>query len=227
MPEGRPWKAGRRWDSDATHRLLKGFSSGILSVVYVDERRKKMKKACAILTILLFVSVVAMAQPVEKKKWEFSTAISYSNFKYSSGGYSYTEYVLNIPLRLGYFAWKGLEIEPEIMLTKWKGEDMGWLLGAGLAYNFATANKKLVPFVRGGIGFGNGFSYLDTISGSSGVHCTAPNLGAGLKYLVGGSAALRLEYRFTHNHLSGGGIDDGGSENVNSHLIFIGISVFF
>jgi hypothetical protein len=184
-----------------------------------------MKKILAVFAVLLFVGTLAQAQPIETKKWELGTAISYTSLRYSEPGYASSTYMWSVPIRVGYFVWKGLEIEPELMLTKFKGGDTAWLLGGHLVYNF-LAPKNFVPFVLAGISFGNGISYAGLIEGSSDVHSTAPHFGAGLKYVVGSSAAVRLEYRYTHYRLTGT-VDDGGSETYDSHQVFLGVSIFF
>jgi hypothetical protein len=180
-----------------------------------------MKRTVIFLTLVMFaVATVAMAQPFEKKKWEFSTALSFTSFS-QSGGYSQS--VLNIPLTVGYFVWKGLEIQPEIMLTKFKGDDAAFLASLNLAYNFLM-QKKLVPYVLAGFGLGNGFSYVGIVEGSSGTHATALNFGAGAKYLVGTAAAFRAELRYSHYHFTESGFTPF---NYNSFQFFTGISLFF
>jgi hypothetical protein len=179
-----------------------------------------MKKALVILTVFFFFgTLVAAAQPAGKK-WELGLALSFSSYKFSGDTESTT--LLNIPLRVGYYVWKGLEIEPEIILTKPKGEDTGYLLNANFAYNFKTAGS-LQPFVLAGVGFGNGFTVAPYVIGDSEFNATVLNFGGGVKYLVGSSAAIRAEYRYSHNHLSYSGF----SENLNTHMFLMGVSVFF
>ncbi|HUM35064.1 MAG TPA: outer membrane beta-barrel protein, partial [Candidatus Saccharicenans sp.] len=140
----------------------------------------------------------------------------------------------NLPLRAGYYIWKGLEIEPELMLTKAEGADAGFILAANLAYNF-NLKGNLRPFILAGIGFGNGFTVANIAEGDSDVNATVVNLGLGVKYLIGNSAALRLEYRYTHNHMKYDYVieaitiqqAESGTENVNSHQILAGVSIFF
>jgi hypothetical protein len=72
-------------------------------------------------------------------------------------------------VRFGWFLWKGLQLEPEVMFTIPIGEDKGdmaYFLAGHLVYNF-KASPKLVPFVGGGAGIGNGIPFLGWVEGSS------------------------------------------------------------
>jgi opacity protein-like surface antigen len=182
-----------------------------------------MKKALVILIVFFFLgTVVASAQPAGKK-WEVGGSFSFASFKFSGDTESTT--VFNLPVRLGYYIWKGLEIEPEIMYTKFEGSDAGYLLSANFAYNFklpSTAN--IIPFVLAGVGFGNGFSFAGIVEGDTSMNAFVYQFGAGAKFLVGSSAAFRAEYRFQHNELSETGFP---SETISSHQILVGISIFF
>jgi len=180
-----------------------------------------MKKLCVFLVGLLFLGATfAASQPVAGKKFELGTSFAFSNFKFSDSTGSYT--VWNLSLRLGYFVWKGLEIEPEVMLQKFEESDLAYSLCGNLAYNFKTSGN-LVPFVLAGAGIGNGFSVGPIIEGDSGVTAFLLNFGGGVKYVIGNSGAIRLEYRFTRNHITEGDLFD----NVNLHWILIGVSLFF
>jgi hypothetical protein len=180
-----------------------------------------MKKFFVFLTVLLFAGATfAAAQPVSGKKYELGTAVSFSVFKFS--GSSDSESILTMPVRFGYYVWKGLEIEPELMLIKFEGSDLTYNLNANLAYNFKTAGK-IVPFVLAGAGVGNAFAVGPYMEGGEGLSAFLLNFGAGAKFLFGNSGALRMEYRFTRNRLS----DEGVSENLNTHCVLIGVSLFF
>lgn len=161
------------------------------------------------------------AQPVKGKRFELSTSASMWNVKYEG---EETETVLNLPLRIGFFIYKGLEIEPELFLTiPEETENTGYLILGNLSYNFKAADR-LMFFVLGGAGFGNSaqtFSYV----GDWELNITAFNFGAGMKFLVGDSAAFRIEYRFTKYHGENGGW--WGELNRTDNNIFIGFSLFF
>ncbi|MDD8021005.1 MAG: porin family protein [Acidobacteriota bacterium] len=179
-----------------------------------------MKKAVVSLAVILFFcTLVASAQPVGKK-WEVGFGLSYSNFKLGDESI----YIFNIPFRVGYYVWKGLEIEPEVMLTKIKDMDFGYNLAANVLYNFQLQGN-LRPFILAGIGYGNGFAPHDSLYiGESDTNSLLINAGAGVKYLFGDRAAIRVEYRYSYNHLTW---DDDYSENVNVHKVLTGISLFF
>jgi opacity protein-like surface antigen len=182
-----------------------------------------MKKMMALTVVaVLLASTAALAQPLVTKKWELSTAISFTSFSLS--GATGSETVVNIPLRLGYVIWKSLEVEPEIMYTKFKGSTAGYLISGNVLYNFLNVHKSLVPFVLAGIGFGNGLTYAGISEGSSDVNSLALHFGAGVKYVVGNSAAFRLEYRYSHYHLTETGFSP---DNYNFHQLLTGISLFF
>ncbi|MGB4298010.1 MAG: porin family protein [Candidatus Saccharicenans sp.] len=180
-----------------------------------------MKKAVLGLVVVLFVCTLAVsAQPVGKK-WEIGFGLSFSNFKFE--GDSGSTSILNIPFRVGYYVWKGLEIEPEVMLTKISDMDFGFNLAANLLYNFQLQGN-FRPFILVGFGYGNGFAPYDALYiGDSDTNSTLINAGAGVKYLFGDRAAIRVEYRYSHNHMKW----EEYSENVNTHKVLTGISLFF
>ena len=180
-----------------------------------------MKKIAAFLAVLLLVGVTfAASQPVAGKKFEFGTSFSFSSFKFS--GDTDSTSVLSLPLRIGYYLWKGLEIEPELMAMKFEDSDFAYHLSGNLSYNFKAG--QVVPFILGGAGFGNGFSVGPLVEGASGVRAFLINAGAGVKILIGQSGAVRIEYRFTRNRLSEPGFEP---ETLNSHQVFMGLSLFF
>lgn len=181
-----------------------------------------MKKLCVFLAVLLFMGATfAMSQPVPGKKFEFSTAFSFTSIKFS--GSSDSDTLLSLPVRIGYYIWKGLEIEPELILMDFDPGDTAFNLNGNLAYHFKTSGH-LVPFLLAGAGFGNGLAYGALVQGGTSITATLLNLGGGIKYVIGNSGALRVEYRYTHNRLSKGTSLD---QNVNLHQVFIGLALFF
>ena len=185
-----------------------------------------MKKLGVVLAIVFFLgATLAMGQPVPGKKFELGTSISFSSIKVS--GFSGSETYLVLPVRVGYSIWKGLELEPELLVTSihyTDGGHTGFNLSANVAYNFKVPGR-LVPFVLGGVGAGNGYAMGPIVSSSTGTNALLINGGAGAKYLFGQIAAIRMEYRYTHNRLS----KSGGAliQNASFHQIFIGFSLFF
>ena len=152
---------------------------------------KHIRVLCIFLFAILSVKVL-FAQPIKGKKFEFSTSASMWVIK---DEYGEDEAVLNLPIRLGYYVFKGLEIEPEIFYSIQDAEDDGFLILANLSYNF-TFSEKDVVFILGGGGFGNSPQYF-TVVNNVDIIISAINFGIGLKHLVGNSAAIRIEYRYT------------------------------
>lgn len=175
----------------------------------------------------LIITAHSIAQPLEGKKFEFSTSASMWNVKSGDGE---TETIINLPIRIGFFVFKGLEIEPELFFTiPEESEDIGYIILGNLSYNFKIS-KNLMLFVLGGGGFGNG-QRLFGIVWDNDMDVSVYNFGAGIKYLVGDSAALRIEYR--HTKYSGETTETSWWGTWTDKLdrtdnnILIGISIFF
>ncbi|HVP89807.1 MAG TPA: outer membrane beta-barrel protein [Terriglobales bacterium] len=202
-----------------------------------------MKKISLLMAFLLVFGVAfAASQPVEGKKFEFSTGLSFWSYSFhyqnEPTGYKDVETYFNIPFRLGWFFWKGLELEPEFMLTayhesysytgySYKYSETGWLLSGNLLYNFKMKNPHLLPFVLAGFGFGNGVPYGEYIEkwGST-AKATTPNFGVGLKYVFNKTAALRLEYRYRRFRIKQ--TEEGVSiSHVTLNTVIGGLSLFF
>ena len=149
-----------------------------------------MKKAVLSFVVILFAcTLVVSAQPAGKK-FELGFSGSFTSFKFSYESDSTT--VFNLPLRAGYYIWKGLEIEPELMLTKAEGADAGFILAANLAYNF-NLKGNLRPFVLAGIGAGF-FSPKDSTLEDETKF--SAQVGAGTNYRFTDNLLLRLDVRW-------------------------------
>jgi hypothetical protein len=190
-----------------------------------------MKKTFVFLAIALFLGATfAASQPVPGKKFEFGTSVNLFSIHYEyEYGYSSSWTILNVPIRFGWFVWKGLEIEPEVIMTipmsDGKGGDMSYFAAVNLAYNFKMKGK-LVPFVGGSAGFGNGIPYMGWVEGGSGEKVTAFGGLAGVKYLLGDIAAIRAEYRLLRYSWKDD-YDPMYDETGTIHQILVGLSVFF
>ena len=186
-----------------------------------------MKKVCVFLAVLLFLGATfALSQPVPGKRFELGTSVSFYSVKYEyADGFTNSWTVLSVPIRFGWFVWKGLEVEPELILTIPMGKDRSataHFLQANVAYNFETSGK-FVPFIGGSAGFGNG---IPNMGWSSGDKATAFGALAGVKYLLGNIAAIRAEYRlFWYNWKDF--VNPDFDETGTVHQILIGLSVFF
>jgi len=182
---------------------------------------EKMKKILGISFAIFFVTFSvrgAFGQLPNNKRFEFSTSASMLNYKYQDED---THTWINVPLRIGFFVYKGLEIEPELFLTMptEETEYTGILFLGNVSYNF-KGSKKFVPFILGGAGIGNGpqaFSFANDLDR----RFTAINFGAGIKWLAGDSAAIRIEYRFIKYS------DEYGYSDRTDNNIYIGVSIFF
>jgi hypothetical protein len=185
-----------------------------------------MRRLCVSLALLLVLGAAfAAAQPVPGKKFELGTAIALWSYSYENEDYSNSYTLLNVPVRFGWFFWKGLQLEPEIILTIPIGEDGGdvsYFLTGNLVYNF-KASPKLVPFIGGGAGVGNGIPFLGWVEGGSNAKSWAFDGLAGIKYLVGNAAAIRAEYRFMRYEWE----SDWSDETGIIHQVLIGLSIFF
>jgi opacity protein-like surface antigen len=180
-----------------------------------------MKKIAAFLIMAVFLMAAgAFAQSAQEKRVEFSTSASFTTYKYEHSSESTT--LLNVPLRLGFFVWKGLEFEPEVEFTiPDDTEDTGVIFRGNISYNF-RASKKTFPFILAGGGVGNAVKML-TWAADTNETVTVLNFGAGIKQLVGESAAIRLEYRFSRYSWS----SDWASSYRIDHEFLAGVSLFF
>ncbi len=187
-----------------------------------------MKKVSVFLVCLLLLGAAfASAQPVEGKKFEAGTAVDYTGL--NAGGSNAGCY-LYVPLRFGWYVWKGLEIEPELALNipLKHGFDMTCIGTLNLFYNYKIG-KKFVPFAGGGLSIGNAYPLVQfpmgEMMGDASMDTAAMNLGGGLKYLLTDSVALRAEYRCSLYRVSWDG--SAGHEDLSYHKVMIGLSYLF
>lgn len=170
-----------------------------------------------VLTIV--ISVGTVSAQTEKGDKEFSIAASFSSWKPEDA--NETWWAANLATRLGFFATGKIEIEPEIILSKWKDEDPGFVFSGNLAYNLSpiASGSKTVPFVLGGLGFSNTTVVLGNITWPSfeDKGWIVLNLGSGLKIFLPKPVAIRLGYRFQKLF---------GDRDYSKHYILLGISIF-
>jgi hypothetical protein len=181
-----------------------------------------MKKLSIALVLLLAAGAGLASAQVVPGKFELGTSASYYNLKFE--GETSMSY-LNLPVRFGWYAFKGLEVEPEVQLFIPMG-DFGGTTGyqalAKLLYNFRLAGG-LEPFIGAGVGGGNGIPYIGIIETSDGSKSLAYLGLLGLKVHVGNSAALRIEYRFNRASWQS---DYSEKEWGTFHQVLVGISLF-
>jgi hypothetical protein len=180
-----------------------------------------MKRVIIVLTVFFFLGTLVVSAQPTGKKWELGGGFSYTSYKFK--GDTTSEWAYNFPLRVGYYVWQGLEFEPEFMLTKYKGEKAGTIFNLNVAYNFMSPGS-IQPFILAGIGFGKGTPVANVAVPIDPFNAFLINLGGGVKCLIGNSAAVRFEIRYTHNHLTA---TDYVAENVSIINFIVGFSVFF
>ncbi len=170
-----------------------------------------------IVTVLLPLAT-ALAQ-TKRGDLEFSLAASFTASKAENTNEYWT--ALNVPVRLGFLVTNAIEIEPELLLSKFKEVDAGYVLSCNLAYNFGQMNSasQTIQFLFAGLGFSNTIQALPNIAfyGRVSDNWTVLNLGGGLKMFMPKPVALRLEYRF-QNYF--------GDDSVTNHYLLLGVSVF-
>jgi hypothetical protein len=192
------------------------------------------KRMFGIVLMVLILAAAASAQPVPGKKFEFSTGAYFWNVKFKGATESTT--ILNVPIRFGVFLLKGLEFEPEVLLTiPDESDSTGVIFLGNFSYNFKVG-ETVVPFILAGGGYGNAEEVFSMASKQAeGVGIAVIDAGLGVKLLFGHTAALRVEYRF---------VNYSGSKTVSynygwgsythtydfgrtDHKVFTGISLFF
>ncbi len=184
-----------------------------------------MKRNCAFLVVFVLLSAIVSAaeEPVKGKKFEFSTAVSFSSAKQL--GTDNTVSVLTIPVRFGWFIYRGLEIEPEAQLNSADGGRLNYFLQVNLTYNF-KAPLNLVPFIGPFAGFGSESPVIG-IGGSEGAKVSAFGGIIGVRCLMGKSAALRAEYRLKWLTHDAPYMGDLGPQKWRINELFVGLSIFF
>ncbi len=101
---------------------------------------------------------------------------------------------------------------------------VGALVSGHLLCHFQPA-ARTTPFLLAGAGIGNGREILGVVA-DSGTTIKAFHAGGGIKTFLSRRAAIRLEYRFTHASGSDNGDPFRDATRVNTHRVFVGISVF-
>lgn len=144
-----------------------------------------------ILTILTAVS--SFGQPREGSNIELSLSGSYQHT--SSGSSSNGSGALLVSPRMGFFVWKGLEIEPELVCMFVSQNDPVYIFNGNVSYNFISGHRG-VPFVLVGYGIANTVPFFGVPLTRTTFAIKVLNVGAGLKVFLHEDVALRIEYRF-------------------------------
>ena len=180
-----------------------------------------MKNILKVILVILFVLISgeSVLSQIESGDKELSISASFMSRKSENADEAWTSFI--VPVRVGFFVTQNLEIEPEILFSKFKDSDAGYIISGNLAYNFNPSDKqsKVVPFVFAGFGISNTIAFFPNVAwvGDEDEIRTLINAGGGLKIFLSKPIALRLEYRF-QNFMN--------NENIVYHNMLIGISAF-
>lgn len=184
-----------------------------------------MKRLGAIVFVLLLAGASLASAQNKHPKFELGTSVSYYSLKFDDQTGSPLSY-LSLPVRFGWYIWRGLELEPEIQIFVpiYEPTQQTTYLGLGkLLYDFGLGGGVSF-FFGGGAGAGNGLPVYNVIEGGTGYKSFAYVGVGGFKFRVGRSAALRIEYRF--NRFNWTTPDSAEKEWGNLHQILVGISLF-
>ena len=144
---------------------------------------------------------------------------------------SYTDLLLNIPVRVGAFITRDALIEAEGIFTVIAPEGYdhktGITISLNASYNF-PASDKVLPFLLLGSGYSNNAPLGNVVAGNlcGQKDFWVVNAGAGAKFLFTPKAALRVEYRyqyFSEVDLFGG---QSQEPELSVHSMFFGVSLF-
>jgi len=197
------------------------------------------KRTVFTVLLILALAIPAAAQDL-KNKVELSVGGAFQAWTETFNNNSESVHFFNIPIRVGYFLTRDVEVEAEGILSlydrEWSGVDGGeWtvMASANALYNFTIPTSPHIrPFVLAGVGITDSYSpplagtfpFGDISYGPGNERSTRTvlNLGAGLKTMVGDHAAFRVEYRFQRFPED----EDQWLPGWNAHSIQMGASLF-
>jgi hypothetical protein len=186
------------------------------------------RRAVLLLTTFIasFMTAAAHSATLTKGTFELEPSAQFSHQSFSVSG-SGAGSITNLSLlgTLGYFATPQFELIGSPVVTHQSFDDpvLGTTSGtsfgllAGLRYNFEVAGN-IVPFLEGSVG-------LQKFSGDLGGSQTsfvAPQIGAGIRVMVGGAASVNFAALYEHV-TSAEGVKDLSS---NDFALLVGVSVF-
>jgi len=184
-------------------------------------------KSVIIIILAIFLIAEGRAQPTAGT-FELSFSPSFSSYKPREAKESYE--TVNIPVRVGYFLNRNLELEPELWLTiPDESQYTGMTFSANVCWNFVGASKT-VPFILAGIGYGNGYQFLNVASDQE-TGIFVYGFGAGVKIFLNPHVGIRTEYRFRH-YSGSKEVQIWGDSlkrdlGLTSHDFLIGFSMYF
>ena len=144
----------------------------------------------------------------------FSTTNStntYKNYNYYDSSYvtetyksEYSDRPFNflITASIGVCIFDGLNVEPEVDLNLFGGEEVSISLLGNLTYNFSIPKQNVFPFIKIGYGVSNYFFDYDynysSGAGNNSLDTKIINAGAGLKLVYSSGMAMKLEINYKH-----------------------------
>jgi opacity protein-like surface antigen len=140
----------------------------------------------------------------------------------------------NVNFRYGYFIYKGLEFEPELIWTVQKFGRPGFSVHGNVAYNFDfapdSARYRFIPFILVGYSVGTTIpEWLHEVPmdywAKTRWSTVGLGVGAGVKAFVAPRVALRMEYRYESYHQNRHG--SVLHSNYHNTDVMAGFSIFF
>jgi opacity protein-like surface antigen len=189
-----------------------------------------MKKLLVL--ILLTVAGSASAQ-FTKGSWEMGLMGSISNVDIESYDFHQSQTVFNISVSPAYYVIDGLSLEPEIafFFNFDNADNPGYQLLLNAGYTFKST-KSFSPYIKAGYGFGNiltiNFSGTQSVPTGNTKNeeesLAIVNAGVGIKWLLGGSAAIKTELNYHNQNLSSELLNT--EDQYRNIGLLLGLSVF-
>ena len=141
------------------------------------------------------------------------------------GEYGSEDSFLLVPIRVGVFVFRGLELEGDVNLTMRDGES-GVSTFVNAVYNFEAREGRVRPFLLAGVGFGNARRELGA---AIDVDNSTPgfDVGAGVRFMLGKRTAFRAEYRYDRVTYSQEYIGETMDVIAQGSRLLFGFSLFF
>ncbi|HYM20221.1 MAG TPA: hypothetical protein VEW28_04360 [Candidatus Kapabacteria bacterium] len=127
----------------------------------------------------------------------------------SSSSFNITTFSLSVTP--AYFVTDGLSIEPEIGVSILSGDEIksstAFSFVGNLSYTFIPKSGSVAPFIRAGAGISNGLTFPSAFPSIFGGNNDIGSVfilqaGAGLKFLIGTMAAIRMEIYYKRQSYS-------------------------
>jgi hypothetical protein len=175
-----------------------------------------MRRLISISIVIFTICFVSAYSQFKQGDWElgFTGSLGTYHEKYESNYYSnyysdtYDMTYLIVSFIPGYYITNGLSFEPEIGLVSLDKGKPGLVLLGNISFSHFFAKDKFALFMRAGYGRTNSVSLPGVVNfngvGGGDLDIDVINAGAGMKFLIGTKALIRMEanYRnfFAENH---------------------------